>query len=149
MLFSRPLPKSEEYVAYNGPPLNLSGYTTVDVKVGKKTIKNARVVIARGGKNSLIGQDWLAKLNFRVAESNKISEYNSSINNINRKPNKTEKSAELKILERKCPKSFTRQGRIVGHTIKLEFKGAKITQQKRRRVPLQLQEAVDAETKVF
>ena len=41
---------------------------------------------------------------------------------------------------------FKRKGRIVGHSIKIEFKeGAKITQQKGRLDPLQLQKAVDAE----
>ena len=103
--FARPFPKSEEYVDFNGRPLNLLGYTTVDVKVGKKTIKSERVVIAREGKKSLIGRNWLAKLNSRVAESNKISEYNSSINNIDSKQNKTEKSVELKI-KTKIPKNF-------------------------------------------
>ena len=75
MIFARPMPKSDEYVEYNGRPLNLLGYTTVGVKVGKQTIKQARVVKAREGKKSLIGRDWLAKLNFRIAESNKNSEY--------------------------------------------------------------------------
>ena len=116
MIFATLLPKSGEYIEYNGRPLNLLGYTTIDVKVEKKTIKKARVVIARECKKSLVGQDWLAKLNFRVAESNKTSEYNSSMSNINIKPKKTEKSVELKRLERKFPKIFTRQGRIVGHT---------------------------------
>ena len=51
-------------------------------------------------------------------------------------------------MEPKFPKISTRQGRIVYHTIKIEFKeGAKVTQQKGRRVPLQLREAVDAELK--
>ena len=57
---ARHSPKSKEYVDYKGRPLNLLGNTTVDVKGGKKTIKNATVVIAREGKKSLIGRDWLA-----------------------------------------------------------------------------------------
>ena len=49
-------------------------------------------------------------------------------------------------MKNKFPKLFERQGKISGHNIKIEFKeGAKITQQKGRRVLLQLQKAVDAE----
>ena len=57
VFFARPLPKGEEYVDYNGRPLNLLGLTTVDVKVGKKEIKKARVVITWDGKKSPIGRD--------------------------------------------------------------------------------------------
>ena len=149
VLFARPLPKGEEYVDYNRRPLNLLGFTTVDVKVGKKEIKKARVVITRDGKKSLIGRDWLTSLNFRVADTNNMSEYNNSMNTINSNKNKIEKieiSPELKRIKQKFPKIFSRQGNIVGHTIQKEFKeGAIATQQKGRRVPLQLQKAVDEE----
>ena len=41
---------------------------------------------------------------------------------------------------------FERPGKLIGHDVKIEFKtNAKITQQKGRRVPIQLQEAVEAE----
>ena len=41
---------------------------------------------------------------------------------------------------------FTRQGQLLGHDVKIEFKPhAKITQQKGRRVPIQLQDAVPKE----
>ena len=74
VLFARPLPKGEEYVDYNGRPLNLLGFKTLDVKVGKKQIKKARVVITRDKKKSLIRRDWLTSLNFRVADTNNMSE---------------------------------------------------------------------------
>ena len=80
-----------------------------------------------------------------------MSEYNNSINTVNSNNNKIEKierSPELKRIKQKFPKIFSRQGKIVGHTIQIEFKeGAKSTQQKGRRVPLQLQKAVDEEIK--
>ena len=45
------------------------------------------------------------------------------------------------------PKFFKRQGKLLGHIIKIEFKeGAKITQ-KRKKSPLQLQKSVDVEIK--
>ena len=121
VIFARPLPKNKEYVHYNGGPLNLLGFTTADVKVGEQTLKQARIVIAREGRTSLIEKDWLAKLNFKVAESN--SEYiNNIINKINSKTNKTEYLAELKRKEHKITNIFKRQGKIVGHTNKIEFK---------------------------
>ena len=54
----RPMPKSEQYVDYNNKPLNILGFT----KVGKRTIKNAQIVISRDGKRFLIGPDWLNQL---------------------------------------------------------------------------------------
>ena len=49
-------------------------------------------------------------------------------------------------MKTKFPKLFSRQGKINGHRIKFEFKkDAIVTQQKRRGIPLQLQEAVEAE----
>ena len=134
VLFARPIPNGEEYVDYNGRPLKLLGFTTVDVKVGKKEIKKARVVITRDGKKSLIGRDWLTSLNFRVADINNLNEYNNSLNNINSNNKEIEKiklSPELKRIEQKFAKSFSRQGKIVGHMIQTEVKeGAKATQQK-------------------
>ena len=50
------------------------GFITADVQVGRKKNKNAKIVITRDGKRSLIGRDWLAQLNFRVGEANKNSE---------------------------------------------------------------------------
>ena len=108
-------------------------------------------MITRDGKKSLMGKDWLTSLNFRVADTNIMSEYNNSINNIKSNNNKIEVieiSPELRRIKQKFPKIFSRQGKIVGHTIQIEFKeGAKATQQKGEREPLQLQKAVDAEIK--
>ena len=49
-------------------------------------------------------------------------------------------------LKEQFSKLFTRQGQLIGHEGKIEFKPhAKITQQKGRRVPVQLQDAVQKE----
>ena len=66
LIFTRPLPKTKQYVDYNNKPLNLLGFMTVDVQVGKRKLENARIVITRDGKRSLIGRDCLTQLNFRV-----------------------------------------------------------------------------------
>ena len=62
--------------------------------MGKRIIKKARMIIAPDGKKSLVGRDWLAQLNFRVAEASQESEFNknkySSVNNAQFSP-------ELKI----------------------------------------------------
>ena len=44
------------------------------------------------------------------------------------------------------PKLLERQGKVANHKVKITFKAdAKITEQKRRRIPIQLQKAVDKE----
>ena len=95
-------------------------------------------------EKSLVGRDWLTQLNFRVAEGKFEDEYDYSVNNI---VNKVELSPELKKMKKRFPKFFKRQGKFLGHIIKIEFKeGAKITQ-KRKKSPLQLQKSVDVEIK--
>ena len=145
VIFARPMPKNEEYVDYNGKPLNLIGFINVDVQVGKRTIKRARIVIARDGKKSVLGRDWLTQRNYRVAEASKEGECKNTVNKIE---NNVELAPELKRIKQKFPEIFSRQGKITGHTIKIEFKeGARVTEQKGRRVPLQLQTSVDGEIK--
>ena len=146
-MFARILPKNEGYVDYKGCPLDPVGFTTADVKVGKQTLKQARIVIACEGKKSLTDRDLLVKLIFKVAKLNNNSEYIiNNTNNINSKTNKTEMSPKLKGIKNKFANIFKRQRKIVGHTIYIDIReGAKVTQQKGRRVPLQLQKAVDEE----
>ena len=102
-MFARPLWKKEEFLDYNGRPPNLFGFISVDVQVGKRNMKKARLIIARDGKRSLIGRDWLAQLNFHAAEAKQSSEYKNIINNIE---NKVELSLELKRIKQKFRKSF-------------------------------------------
>ena len=143
LIFARPMPKSEQYVDYNNKPLNLLGFTNVNVKVGKRTIKNARIVISRDGKRSLIGRDWLNQLNFRVGAANGIGEYPETVYHISEEQNNEH-------FKQKFPELFRRQGKNKGYKIKCEFrKDATITQQKGRRIPLQLQDAVEDEKKNY
>ena len=85
--FARPMPKTEQTVDYNNKPLKILRLMTVNVKVGKRTIKNAKTVISRDGKRSLIGRDWLNQLNFRVGEANGNYEYSNIINHISERQN--------------------------------------------------------------
>ena len=139
VIFARPVPKHEHNVDYNNKPLKLLGFITVDVQVGKKK-KNARILITRDGKRSLIGRDWLNQLNFRVGEVTKNCEYNKTVNNLN------EQDKEIKELKKKFSEFSKQKGKIKGHKIKVEFqRDATVTQQKGRRAPLQLQSAVETE----
>ena len=145
VIFARPLPKNEAHVDYDGKPLKLIGFINVDVQVGKRTIKRAQIVIARDRKRSLVRRDWLTQLTYRVAEASKESKCANFVNKIE---SKIELSPELKSIQQKFPKIFSRQGKITRHTIKNESKkGVRITQQKGRRVPLPPQTAVDAEVR--
>ena len=47
------MPKSEKFLDSNNHPLNLVAFITADVQVGRKTIKNARIVITRDGKRTV------------------------------------------------------------------------------------------------
>ena len=133
------MPKSEQYVDYNNKPLNLLGSTNVNVKVGKRTIKNAKIVISRDGKRSLIGRDWLNQLIYRVGAANGTVEYPESICHNSEEQN-------IEQFKRKFPELFSRQGKIEGYKIKCDFrKDATIIQQKGRRIPLQLQDTVEDE----
>ena len=55
-------------------------------------------------------------------------------------------SVETKQFVKEFPKLFERRGKVTNHKVKINFKAdAKITQQKGRRIPIQLQKAVDKE----
>ena len=82
VIFARPMPKSEQYVHYNNKPVNLLGYTNVNLKVVKRTIENAGIVMSKDGKRSFNGRDWLNQLNFGVGEANGNGEYTNIINDI-------------------------------------------------------------------
>ena len=139
LLFAKPMPNNEKYVDFNNKPLNLLGYIIVTVKVGQKTIKGARLIITRDGGRSLIGRDWMSQLNYTLA-SNTPSEYHSSILLVNEQTN------DIATLLSRFPKAFTGHGKVKEHQIQIEFLSDTTTsQQKGRRIPLQLQTAVDAE----
>ena len=74
-----------------------------------------------------------------MGEANGNSEYTNIIQNISERQ-------DIGNLKEKFPKLFSRQRKIKGYKIKCEYKKeAIITQQKGRRISLQLQEAVEAE----
>ena len=145
LLFIRELPNDEEYVDFSKRKLQLLGYIFCQLEVGNSKLQKARILIANKKAKSLTGRDWLNAFNYNFVSPNK-NEGNRTINitkskteRLNDKDNQNEKTN----LQKEFKELFNRQGQIRGHTVKIEFKPvAKITQQKGRRVPIQLQEAV-------
>ena len=160
-LFIRQLPEDEEYVDFNKRKLNLLCYVFCQLEVGDCKLQKARILVAERGAKSLIGRDWLNAFNYKFVSPNQnegkriICKVTSGTTKPNKtdEPNKTSKlekwnnqqNEQIKLKEQ-FKKLFERQGKLNKHKVKIEYKqNAKITQQKGRRVPIQLQEAVQAE----
>ena len=156
-LFIRELLSDEEYVDFNRKKLELLGYIFCHLEVGESKLNKARILIAQKGAKSLIGRDWLNAFNYKFVSPNQSegkqaiykissnSSENSKIEKENEKSIHNEVNEQTKIKEQ-FNELFTRQGKLIGNEVKIEFKPhAKITQQKGRRVPIQLQDAVQKE----
>ena len=160
-LFIRQLPEDEEYVDFNKRKLNLLGYVFCQLEKGDSKLQKARILVAERGAKSLIGRDWLNAFNYKFFSPNQnegkriICKVTSGTTKPNKtdKPNKTSKpenwnnqqNEQIKLKEQ-FKELFERQGKLNKHKVKIEFEqNAKITQQKGRRVPILLQEAVQAE----
>ena len=97
-------------------------------------------MIAKKGTKSIIGREGLSTLKYQVAPEQK-GEF--EVNSIEKDQ---ELSVETKQFVKEFPKLFERRGKVTNHKVKNYFKSdAKISQQKRRRIPIQLQKAVDEE----
>ena len=142
-LFVRPLPPDEKYVDYNKKPVNLLGYIFCELEVGGKYIRKARILVARPGAKSIVGRDWLNYLQYTI-EPKKGGKYNS-INLVNNVTKETENkwTKEMKL---EFPDLFERRGKVKQHKIHARLhKDTVVKQQKGRRVPIQLQDAVNKE----
>ena len=138
----REMIEGEKYVDFNGKPLNLLGYGFCEQQVSNKYIKKARILIAKKGTKSIVGREWLSTLRYRFTP---VNDGELEVNSVEKDE---ELSAEAKQLSNEFPDLFKRNGRIKNHQVKFNLKSdAKIFQQKGRRFPIQLQNAVDAEIK--
>ena len=142
----------ERYVDYNKRPLELLGYQFVRLEVAGVTVSKARVLVAPNSGKSIIGRDWLIALRYKITQSiergecnvnTKFTECAEAVNEISPE----EKiNPEVQQIMREFPELFKRKGRVKDNEIKIEMKeNAKITQQKGRRIPIQLQEQVGKE----
>ena len=136
----REIVKGERYVDFNGKPLQLLGYVFCELQVTDVYIKKARVLIAKNGTKSNIGREWLTTLKYKLVPGQKGE---LEVNSIEKEK---DLSAETKQFVKDSPKLFERRGKVKNHNVRINFKAdAKITQQKGRRIPIQLQKVVDEE----
>ena len=127
---------------FSGKQLNLLGYVFCQLQVGYQFIKKARILVASKGSRSIIGREWLSTLRYKFEP---VVEGKSEVNSIEKNEELYE---ETKKFISKFKKLFTRNGKVKNHQVKIKSKeNARIVQQKVRRIPIQLQNAVDAETK--
>ena len=118
---------------FNGKPLQLLGYVFCELQVNDSYIRKARILIARSGAKSIIGREWLTTLRYKLEPEKGELDVNSI-------EKENELSPETKQLVNEFPKLFIRQGKVNNYQIKINLKPeSKVTQQKGRRIPIQLQ----------
>ena len=132
---------TENHVDYNRSPLKLLGSILVEVEANNKRIQKARILVAKRTCRSIIGRDWLKELKYTIAPLGP----GQSINQIHKNYVDVEK-----YFSSKFPALFERNGRIRGHKVSIQLKpNCRVSQQKGRRIPIQLQEAVNKEIKTL
>ena len=148
----RDLIGGEKYVDYIRKPLKLLGYQFVRREVAGVTVSKARVLVAPISGKSIVGRDWLVALRYKKRqpiERGECEVNNQSVNSDNfvREVNpENQQSPQVQQLQGEFPKLFKRKGRVKNYEIKITMEdNAKITQQKGRRIPIQLQNEVDEE----
>ena len=138
----------ERYVDFNRRPLPLLGYMFVSIQVGKTRMSKARVLVANKGAKSIVGRDWLTALKYKIEQP--MTRGENIVNSISCESANPEikLSPEANQLVEEFPNLFKRRGRVNNYKIKIDMKdGTRVTQQKGRRIPLQLQDQVDKEIK--
>ena len=142
----------ERYVDYNKRPLELLGYQFVRLEVAGVTVSKARVLVAPNSGKSIIGRDWLIALRYKITqpiergECNVNTKFTECAEAVNEISPEEKISPEVQQIMREFPELFKRKGRVKDYEIKIDMKeNAEITQQKGRRIPIQLQEQVDKE----
>ena len=104
------------------------------------------MLVPKKGSKSIVGRDWLTALKYNIEQP--ITEGGNSVNSISCESAESENklSPDAKQLVEEFPNLFRRRGRVNYYKIKIEMKdGTRVTQQKGRRIPIQLQEQIDKE----
>ena len=106
--------------------------------------------MAKKGAKSIVGRDWLTAMNYRIEPP--ITKGENAVNSISRESDESEQhscssdESDAQHLVQEFPNLFKRRGRVNNYKIKIEMKDdTRITQQKGRRIPIQLQDQVDNE----
>ena len=102
----------EQYENYNNEPLIQLGFTTMDVKLEKKPTKLLKL-----SPRSLIEQDWLNQLNFRLEEVKENCEFSNVLHIFS----KRQDIEHLKPFER-FPQSVSRLGKTYRYKRNLNTK---------------------------
>ena len=130
----RELESNEHYIDFNKQKIQFVGATDAKLECGAKTMQKARLLRATEGTRSIVGRDWIHALGLKL----KMDQSKKLIANIEGRSNYK--------LYQEYKKLFTREGKVKGYKINAEFnKDCKPTQQKGRRIPLQIQESVTKE----
>ena len=142
----RDMINNERYVDFNKKPLPLLGYMFVSVQVKGIRVSKARVLVAKRGTKAIVGRDWLTALRYKIGHSTEEGENSINCVSADKAISVEELSAEVKQLAEEFLNLFERRGCINNYSIKIEMKeNARVTQQKGRRIPIQLQKQVDQE----
>ena len=129
---------NERYVDFNKKPLPLLGYMFVSLQV--KGIRVSRARVAKKGTKAIFGRDWLTALRYKVVHSTEEGENSIKCVSAEKANPEEELSAEVEQIAEEFPNLFERRGCINNYSIKIEKKeNARVTQQKARRIPIQLQ----------
>ena len=165
----REMIEDEHYVDYNKRSLKLLGYQFVWLEVAGVTVSKARVLVAPNFGKFIVGRVWLIAFRYQSKQPiesgecerstqavngdekvnnidceriNQAENCNSSVNSVN--PGK-KINPKFQQFFGKFPKLFKRKGRVKNYQKNNMESNSKISQQKSRRVPIQLHEQVDKE----
>ena len=140
VLCAKSLPEGEVYTDYNRKKLDLLGAMYAKVEVGDNCIKRARILVAKEGTKALIGRDWLKQLQYEITPAQTTAD-----NSIMRLT-EIEMDEEGQRVSENFPKLFMREGKINKFKLTTQFEpNLKPSQQRGRRIPIQLQEVVNEE----
>ena len=127
-------PIGTEYRDVNDNPIKVEGKTTASVEINGKR-NDLEILITTKKTNPLLGLDWIEKLGITL-DTGKID---PQINPITEVP-------DIAILERRFKKLFNENHTVDGIEVKIQLKDdAKLIQQKRRPIPIHLQQSVGKE----
>ena len=133
----REVVESERYVNFNGKQLQLLGYVFCELQVNDSYKKSQN-------PNSEERHEINYRQRMAIHAKLPSSPRTKCELEVNSFEKDQETSVETKQFVKDFPKLFERRGKITSHKVKINFKAdAKITQQKGRRIPIQLQKVVD------
>ena len=137
---------NERYIDSNKRPLPFLGYMIVSLRVNGIRVSKTRVRVARKGTKPIVGRDWLTALRYKSVHATEEGENSIKCVSEEKVKPEVELSTEVKRLRAEFPDLFEKRGCVKNYSLKIDMKeGTRVTQQKGRRIPIQLQEQVDKE----